>query len=131
MIRRDIPDAVELRKPPLPLMLRYLLTAFAGDWITEQRMLARAMQALHDRPMRLGSDLRGDPAPLGLVGSNVILKTHLSMLTLEEKTRIWHAIQRPYRLSVVYEVRLVEIDAEDGFRVGTVRSRHLESAVPA
>jgi len=131
MIRTDVVDAVELRKPPLPLTLRYMLTAFAGDRLTEQRILARAMQSLYDHPMRLGPDLQGDPAPIGLVGSNVILRTHLSMLTLEEKTRIWYAIQQPYRLCVVYEVRLVEVDAEEIVRVGTVRSRLLDMAVPA
>ena len=84
MIREEVAGAVELRKPPLPLVLRYLLTPFAGDRVTEQRMLARTMQALHDRAMRFGPDLVGDPAPLGLVGTNVILKIHLSMLTLDQ-----------------------------------------------
>jgi Pvc16 N-terminal domain len=130
MIREEVAGAVELRKPPLPLILRYLLTPFAGDRFTEQRMLARTMQALHDRPMRFGPDLMGDPAPLGLVGTNVVLKIHLSMLTLEERTRIWHSIQRPYRLSVVYEVRLAEVDAEQRVRAGTARTRQSDYALP-
>jgi len=131
MIREEVPGGVELRKPPLPLVLRYMLTPFAGDRVTEQRMLARTMQMLHDRPMRFGPDLVGDPAPTGLVGTNVILKFHLSMMTLEERTRIWHSIQRPYRLCVVYEVRLAELDALDVTTVGTVRTRRLDMAVPA
>jgi hypothetical protein len=130
MIREEVAGAVELRKPPLPLILRYLLTPFAGDRFTEQRMLARTMQALHDRPMRFGPDLMGDPAPLGLAGTDVVLKIRLSMLTLEERTRIWHSIQRPYRLSVVYEVRLTEVDAEQRVRAGTARTRQLDYALP-
>lgn len=130
-LRNDVPGGVVTTKAPLPLVLRYLLTAFAGDRVTEQRMLARTMQALYDRPLKLGPDLVGDPAPLGLAGTNVILKVHLATLTLDERTRIWHSIQRSYRLSVIYEVRLVELDAEQQSTTSTVRSRRLESAVPA
>ena len=130
-LRTDVAGGAQLTKPPLPLVLRYLLTPFAGDRVTEQRMLARTMQALYDRPIKLGPDLVGDPPPLGLAGTNIALKIHLSMLTLEERTRIWYSIQRPYRLSVVYEVRLAELDAEALTQVSTVRSRQLENAVPA
>jgi hypothetical protein len=129
-LREEVPGGVLITKPPLPLLLRYLVTAFAGDRDTEQRMLARTMQALYDRPIKLGPDLVGDPAPLGLAGTTVALKVHLAMLTLEERTRVWHSIQRPYRLSVIYEVRLVELDAEDQTTGSTVRSRQLEMAVP-
>jgi len=130
-LRTDIPGGALFTKPPLPLVLRYLLTAFAGDRVTEQRMLARTMQALYDQPIKLGADLVGDPPPIGLAGTNVALKIHLSMLTLEERTRIWHSIQRPYRLSVVYEVRLAELDVESQTQTSTVRSRRIETAVPA
>jgi len=30
---------------------------------------------------------------------------------LEERARVWYAIQKPYRLSVTYEVRVVNLDA--------------------
>lgn len=130
-LREEMPGGVQLTKPPLPLVLRYLLTPFAGDRVTEQRMLARTMQALYERPIKLGPDLVGDPAPLGLAGTNVALKIHLAILTLEERTRVWQSIQRPYRLSVTYEVRLAELDAEERTQVSTVRSRQVESAVPA
>ena len=131
MLRQDVPGGVLQTKAPLPLILRYLLSPFAGDRPTEQRMLARTMQALYDRPIKLGPDLEGDPAPLGLDGSNVALKIHLAMLTLEERSRIWYSIQRPYRLSIVYEVRLVDLDAEDQALSSTVRSRRIEMEVPA
>jgi hypothetical protein len=130
-LREEVAGGVILTKPPLPLVLRYLMTPFAGDRITEQRMLARTVQALYDRAVKLGADLVGDPAPLGLAGSTATLKLHLTMLTLEERTRVWQAIQRPYRLSVIYEARLIELDAEDRTLASTVRSRRTESSVPA
>jgi Pvc16 N-terminal domain len=126
LLREEVPNGVRLTKPPLPLVLRYLLTPFAGDRVTEQRMLARTMQALYDRPIKLGADLVGDAAPLGLAGSTASLKLHLAMLTLEERTRVWSSIQRPYRLSVIYEVRLIELDALDQQLAATVRARRLD-----
>jgi hypothetical protein len=32
-------------------------------------------------------------------------------LTLEERARVWYAIEKPYRLSLTYEVRVVNLDA--------------------
>ncbi|MGE0853125.1 MAG: DUF4255 domain-containing protein [Hyphomicrobiaceae bacterium] len=129
-LREDVGGGVRLRKPPLTLVLRYLLTPFAGDRSTEQRMLARTMQALYDQPIRFGPDLRGDVAPDGLRSSNASLKIHLALLNLEERTRIWHSIQRRYRLSVVYEVRLAELDANSMTEAAVVRTRLIESAEP-
>jgi len=36
----------------------------------------------------------------------------LCPMTLEELTRIWNALQSPYRLSVCYEVRIALIESE-------------------
>jgi hypothetical protein len=129
-LREEAGGNIRLRKPPLTLVLRYLLTPFAGDRLTEQRMLARTMQALYDQPIRFGPDLRGEQAPDGLLNSNASLKLHLALLTLEERTRIWNSIQRRYRLSVVYEVRLAELDADSTTEAPAVRTRLLEGAEP-
>ena len=94
-------------------------------------MLARTVQVLYDRPVKVGPDLVGDTAPLGLEGSDASLKVHLTMLTLEDRTRVWQAIQRPYRLSVIYEVRLIELDSEQQQARATVLSRDLVEAVPS
>src|SRR5262245_22513458 len=68
-LREEVPSGVRLTKPPLPLILRYLLTPFAGDRETEQRMLGRTMQALYDRPIKLGLDLVGLAPPDGIAGT--------------------------------------------------------------
>lgn len=129
-LREQTPNGVMLRKPPLTLVLRYLLTPFGGNRETEQRMLTRTMQALYDEPILFGPALRGDAAPAGLLGSNDAIKLTLAVLTLEERTRIWHAIQRPYRLSVVYEIRLAEVESDAMAQAARVRSRELEPAEP-
>lgn len=130
-LREDTPAGVVLRKPPLTLVLRYLLTPFGGSRETEQRMLARTMQALYDQPILFGPALRGEDVSVGgLRGSNAAIKLTLAVLTLEERTRIWHSIQRPYRLSVVYEAKLAEVESDATAQVGRVRTRLLEPAEP-
>ena len=131
-VREDTNQGLRLRKPPLNLILRYMLTPYGGTRDTEQRMLALTMQALYDRPILSGPDLRGDPVDDGgLRGSNASIKLSLAVLTLEERTRIWHSVQQPYRLSVVYEARLAELESEAVVPAEIVRTRILEQAEPA
>ena len=73
-------------RPPLGLELRYLVTAWANDRNTEQLMIGRTMQFLYQRQVRRGVDL--DPQ-LDLP----LLSITLAPLTLEERTRVWWAIQ--------------------------------------
>ncbi len=130
MARVDTTAGAELRKPPLTLLLRYLLTPFAGDPLTEQRMIGRALQVLYDHPIFAGPDLQGDPAPDGLVGSADALKTTLAPLSLEERARVWYSMQKPYRLSVSYEVRVANIEPETLLQSSYARSRELRTVEP-
>jgi hypothetical protein len=112
-------------RPPLGLELRYLVTAWANDRNTEQLMIGRTMQFLYERQVRRGADL--DPQldfPL--------LSITLAPLTLEERTRVWWSIQQGYRLSLNYEVRLVDVDLAGGDvdLAAPVRERELDSFLP-
>jgi hypothetical protein len=128
--RATTPAGRVLRKPPLTLVLRYMIVPFAGDRLTEQQMMGAAMQALYDGAILAGPDLRGAPAPDGLVGSADILAATLDPLTLEQRTRVWHAIQKPYRLSLCYQVRVANLDSTLETRSDPVRSRNFDPAVP-
>jgi len=101
-----VPPTVSLKKPPMALLLRYMLTPWSGDRLTDHRLLGRAMQVLYDGAILSGTQLQGQ-----LAGTNQALKVTLSPLTIEERARVWYAIQKPYRLSVTYEVRVVNLDA--------------------
>ena len=90
----------------MALRLRYLVTPWSGDVLTDQQMLARVLQVLYDDAVLNGPQLQGL-----LAGTSEALKIVLTQLTLEERTRIWNAVQQPYRLSVIYEVRVVNLDA--------------------
>lgn len=65
------------------------------------------MQARYDNAIISGNMLQG-----GLQGCVQALKVSQAPLSLEERTRVWQVVQRPYRLSASYEVR----DGQSGSR---------------
>ena len=124
--RTDVPTGVEIRKPPMALILRYLVTAWAGDMATEQQLLGRALQALYDGAVLSGPQLQG-----ALAGTDETLQVTLVPLTLEEKARVWYSVQQPYRLSLNYEIRVVDLDPLSAEEVATVTARFLDGAAPS
>jgi uncharacterized protein DUF4255 len=113
-----------LERPPVPLILRYLLTPWSGDRLTDHRILGRTLQVLHDGAILSGPQLRG-----GLAGTAEAIKLKLAPLSLEERSRVWYAVQRPYRLSLTYDVRVINIDSEVSTVRTPVRSRSLVPAI--
>ncbi|SIT58611.1 hypothetical protein BQ8794_50713 [Mesorhizobium prunaredense] len=108
----DLVNAPPVRIPPnrlvqrpLPLNLTYLVTPLAKDTLTEQRLLGLAMQAMHDNAL-LGADFL---VPQLVDSGTRTLSVHLEPHSLEELTRIWHALQEPYELSAAYVVQYVPI----------------------
>jgi hypothetical protein len=89
------------------LCLYYLVTAWGGDPVTEQQILGRVVQVLHEDAVIEGPDLADE-----LAGTGVQLRVSLSRMQIEDRARIWWAINKPYRLSVNYEVRVVDVDAD-------------------
>lgn len=105
MLRGNGHDTAQF--PPLALNLFYLITPFApaGDPESEQLLLGKTMQVLYDNATVLLRDTTK--------GEEVAeeLRIIFCRLTLEELTRIWEALQEPYRLSVCYQVRVTRIDS--------------------
>jgi len=118
-------ERYEISRPPLALELRYLVTAWANDRATEQLMIGRTLQVLYEHQIRRGANL--DP-PLDLP----LLSITLAPLTLEERTRVWWAIQQPYRLSLNYEVRAIDVDVsgQNPDLAAPVRERQLDGFLP-
>ncbi len=95
-------DSGNQEYPPLALDLYYLLTPYASDPLSAHGVLSHVMEKLYDHPTISGSDL-AESLRLSVDHLAVVLVP----LKLEELTRIWNALQTPYRLSVSYEVRVV------------------------
>ena len=92
---------------------------------TDQRIIGRTLQTLYDDAIISGPSLTG-----GLANTSQALKVKLVALELEDRARVWHAIQRPYRISLVYEVRFVNLDPTAMELRPPVRVRQLDPAVP-
>jgi hypothetical protein len=111
----DPPERISpslFREPPLPLRLHYLFTpvvdpSTANNAEIEQRVLGKVLQSLYGHPLFRGADLSGDFA-----GTDTEVRTRLEPMSLEDITRIWNALERPYQLSVSYETTLIRIDSE-------------------
>ena len=115
---------IATRRSPVPLILKYMLTPWSPDRRTEQLMLGRALRVLHDGAILSGPQLQG-----GLVGSSEAIKLKLAPLTLEEQTRVWHAVRKPYRLSLTYHARVINIDSQSVDLHAPIRSRALDKSV--
>jgi Pvc16 N-terminal domain len=122
-VRSLPPASPTTRKPPMALLLRYLITPWGGDPDTQHRMIGKALQVFYDDAIWQGEELSGS-----LAGSTDSLQFTLTPLTLDQKSWIWYAIQKPYRLSLNYEVRVVNLDSLDIADQGLVRSRMINGA---
>jgi hypothetical protein len=122
---RAVPPSIEVSKPPMALVMRYLATPWSGDRETDHRILGRTLQALYDNAVLSGPQLVGS-----LANTSEAIKVNLLALDIEDRARVWHAIQRPYRVSLIYEVRFVNLDATGTVLYPPVLSRDLKVAAP-
>jgi len=122
-VRSLPPDPPTTRKPPMALLLRYLITPWGGDQLTQHRMIGRALQVFYDDAILDGSALSGS-----LAAGTDALHVTLTPLTLDQKSWVWYAIQKPYRLSLNYEIRVVNLDSLDVTALRPVRSRTINGA---
>lgn len=123
--RQSSGNQVVMTKAPVALLLRYLLTPWSGDRITDHRILGKAIEVLYDHPILSGPQLQG-----ALAAESQALKITRCRVSLEDLARVWYAVQKPYRLSVTYEVRVVNLDSTTSQSVPAVASRTLIPAVP-
>lgn len=111
-------------QPPLSLDLHFLLTVFgsqaSGDYFDEtpaHRLLGSAMQVFHDHAIITDSLLTRRP-PTGLPvldstlrGEHELIKLTLRPLGLEDLSNVWMSLELSYRLSVAYEVSVVQVES--------------------
>jgi hypothetical protein len=115
-----------IKKPPAALLLRYMFTPWSGDRITDQRIVGKVIETLYENGNIGGPKLKG-----GLVNSDVVLNVNMAPITLEDRARVWYSVQKPYRLSLTYEVRVVRIDSTTRRRASPVISRTIEPQSPS
>ena len=106
--RADNP--ARLVPPPLSLHLHYLLTPYAiidpqtGNAASHE-ILGEAMRVFYENPV-IPADYLADE----LAGAREQIKVMPSTIVLEEMSTVWSTFAQPYRLSVAYEVAVVQLD---------------------
>ena len=123
-VRSGVPN--QLVPPPLSLNLFYLMTPYAptdpqtGNSEAHQ-ILGEAMRVLYENPIVPNAYLEA-----GLQSSREQIKVMLNTLDLDELSRVWATFTQPFRLSVLYEVSVVQLDMLSASeRTMAVRARQI------
>ena len=107
---------------PLALRLYYLVTAFAGDGLTEHHLLGEAMQVLYVNRRIPEAQLKGTLKNSRVRAEHV--EVNLLNLDVDTLQKIWGSQTEPLRASVAYEVEAVFLDStEAGAEVKLVEER--------
>lgn len=105
-------DSSQLVPPPLSLVLYYLMTPYAvndldpsmGN-ISTHEILGEAMRVFYEFPIVPDEYLADD-----VVAAREQIKIMHNGLDMEELSQVWGTFDRPFRLSVLYEVSVVQLD---------------------
>jgi hypothetical protein len=122
---------IRVRKDPLALELYYLIIPGASDngFLETYDILGAAMRSFHDHGIfSLGDWVPPDSLLPPLTEDEAKLQIHLDFNRLEtaDLIRIWEAVHSPYRLSVSYVVRTLQIDSQLASGGGRVTSRNFD-----
>jgi uncharacterized protein DUF4255 len=118
----DMPRQVrpgEVGNPPLALNLHYLITAYPDDTedeATSHRALGSAMSVLHDHPLLGRADIAAALESSKLAEQFERLRITPIAMPMDEASKLWTAMQTPFRLSAGYEVTVVLIDSNAASR---------------
>ncbi len=132
----------EYGNPPLSLVLHYLLTAYGATEdntaLNDTRthfLLGSAMRVLHDCPIITGqlTTIHGPVTQIlhaSLRDEFEQVKITFDPVSLEDLSKVWTALSRPYRLSVAYTVSVVQIESRRLKRLpAPVLTRRLHMAI--
>lgn len=102
--------------PPLSLNLHYLLTPISSDTDETEahRILGATMRLLHDNAILLPTSMTSTALPIldtSLLTAREHLRISLLPLTLDDLSKVWFGSQESLRLSVAYEVTVIQIDS--------------------
>ncbi|MGA1870564.1 MAG: Pvc16 family protein [bacterium] len=103
-------EPTQLVPPPLSLNLFYLMTPYApNDSLTgnstAHEILGEAMRVFYENPI-----VPQDYLDTGLQGVREQIKIMFNSLDMEVLSQVWSTFSMPFRLSILYEVSVVQLD---------------------
>ncbi len=133
------PNGERISNPVLALDLSYLLTAYGSGPLHAEALLGQAMFVLHEMPVLTRDAIRAitlsPPQPPLLAGLTISeladqieqIKIVPQVMSVEEISKIWSALQSQYRPTAVYKASVVLIESKKSTRPTLpVLARNLE-----
>jgi hypothetical protein len=122
------PDGRRYR-PPIPLDVHYLVTAWAETAVRQQRMLGFAIRALEDTPILPAGVLNQHSPEPNVFRPEETVELVYENLTVQDIGYIWDVAQTKEQPSATYTARMVEIESPVAFdEGGLVQTRELQFA---
>lgn len=120
-------------RPSLPLDLHYLLTPWADDAETQQRMLGWAMRVIEDVTIIPASVLNFGPSEINTFAAQEAVELICDPLALNDHFNLWDKLKTRMQTSMTYQARNILIDSQRTVTEGDLvqtRVFHAPSAVP-
>lgn len=125
------PDGLRYR-PPLPVDLHFLVTAWAETAVRQQRLLGFAIRTLEDTPILPAGVLNQHGPEPDVFRAEETVELVFESVTVQDVAYIWDVARTKEQPSATYVARMVAIEsrvAVDG--AGLVQTRSLEYAQAA
>jgi hypothetical protein len=102
-------------RPPLPLDLHYVVTAWAGDAIKQQRLLGFAIRTLEDTPILPAGVLNQHGPEPDVFRPDETVEIVFEAISVQDASYIWGVAQTKEQPSAMYMARMVEIESSVPF----------------
>lgn len=109
---RRTPDG-RLRKPPVPVTLHYLVTAWSKDPVTQHRLLGWCIRTLQDAPLLPAGYLNQFGPDDEVFTADETVELTWEVLTRQEMNDVWDVAQSNQQPSVSYVARVLAIESDD------------------
>jgi uncharacterized protein DUF4255 len=113
--RRNLPPTIgpngQRFRPPIPLDLHYMVSAWARTAVKQQRLLGWAIRTLEDVPIFPAAMLNHYGPETEIFRPGETVELILDQLTLQDLNNLWSATKVTPPLSVNYVARMVGIES--------------------
>lgn len=117
-------------RAPLPLDLFYVLTPWATDVETQQRLLGWCMRMLHDTPILPAALINAHTADVDTFHPGETVELTLDQLSFQDITTLWDKLKPKMQSSVAYMARMVVLESASALvEAGPVQTRLFDRVV--
>lgn len=107
--RRDTEG--RMRRPPIPVDLHYLLTAWSKDAVTQHRLLGWCIRVLQDTPTLTAGFLNQFGPETNVFRPDETVEVIWEVLTRQDMTDAWEVAKVNQLPSASYVARIIEIES--------------------